>query len=203
MIPLVSGRMGPTHEPIEHLAALRSIPNLTVFRPADGKETAAAYCSAVSADGPTAIVLSRQNLPQQSGSGKQALKGGYVISPAKREIPEAILMATGSEVSIAATAQQQLATEGIDVSVVSIPSFEVFDKQSEEYKQTVLPNAVRARVAIEAASSFGWAKYVGLDGAYVTLDHFGASAPAPVLFEKFGITAENIVRTVKALLKHC
>lgn len=197
------GEDGPTHEPIEHLAALRSIPNLTVFRPADGKETAAAYCSAVSADGPTAIVLSRQNLPQQSGSGKQALKGGYVISPAKREIPEAILMATGSEVSIAATAQQQLATEGIDVSVVSIPSFEVFDKQSEEYKQTVLPNAVRARVAIEAASSFGWAKYVGLDGAYVTLDHFGASAPAPVLFEKFGITAENIVHTVKALLKHC
>lgn len=197
------GEDGPTHEPIEHLAALRSIPNLTVFRPADGRETAAAYCSAVSADGPTAIVLSRQNLPQQSGSGKQALKGGYVISPARKEIPEAILMATGSEVSIAAAAQQQLAMEGIDVSVVSIPSFEVFDKQSEEYKQTVLPNAVRARVAIEAASSFGWAKYVGLDGAYVTLDHFGASAPAPVLFEKFGITAENIIHTVKILLKRC
>ena len=126
-----------------------------------------------------------------------------MISPAKKEIPEAILMATGSEVSIAVTAQQQLATEGIDVSVVSIPSFEVFDKQSEEYKQTVLPNAVRARVAVEAASSFGWAKYVGLDGAYVTLDHFGASAPASVLFEKFGITVENIIDTVKTLLKRC
>lgn len=197
------GEDGPTHEPIEHLAALRSIPNLTVFRPADGRETAAAYCSAISADGPTAIVLSRQNLPQQPGSGKQALKGGYVISPARRETPEAILMATGSEVSLAVAAQQMLAEEDIDVSVVSMPSFEVFDRQSEEYKRTVLPDEVRARVAVEAASSFGWAKYVGLDGAYVTLDHFGASAPASVLFKKFGITVENIIDTVKILLKRC
>ena len=194
------GEDGPTHEPVEQLAALRSVPNMTVFRPADGRETAAAYYSALHADGPTAIVLSRQNLPQLSGSGKQALKGGYVISPAKGEKPQALLIATGSEVSLAIEAQSQLAQEGVDVSVVSMPSQEVFERQSEEYKQSVLPDDVRARVAVEAASSFGWGRYVGLDGACVTLDHFGASAPAGELFKRFGFTTENVCETVKRLL---
>lgn len=194
------GEDGPTHEPIEQLAMLRAMPNFSVFRPCDAAETAAAWYYAVSSrTTPTALVLTRQNLPQMAGSGKEALKGGYVISPSKKEIPDGIIIASGSEVSISVEAQETLRAEGIDVSVVSMPCMDVFDAQSEEYKEQVLPKAVRKRVAVEALSDFGWGKYVGLDGAYVTMHSFGASAPASVLFKKFGITADNVAETMKGL----
>lgn len=196
------GEDGPTHEPIEQLAMLRSMPNFNVFRPADATETAAAwYYAATAVDAPTALVLTRQNLPQLAGSGKQALKGGYILEDSKKETPDAILMASGSEVSLAVEAKKVLADEGIDVRVVSIPSMDVFEKQSQEYRDQVLPKEVRSRVAIEALSSFGWGKYVGLDGAYVTMNSFGASAPADQLFEKFGFTVDHVVGAVKGVLR--
>lgn len=195
------GEDGPTHEPVEQLAMLRSMPDFNVFRPADATETAAAwYYAATAVDAPTALVLTRQNLPQLAGSGKQALKGGYVLEDSNKEVPDAILMASGSEVSLAVEAKKVLADEGIDVRVVSMPSMDVFEKQSEAYKESVLPKAVRSRVAVEALSDFGWGKYVGLDGAYVTMHSFGASAPADQLFERFGFTVENVVRAVKETL---
>jgi transketolase len=146
------------------------------------------------------LVLTRQNLPQLAGSSKEALKGAYVISDSKKDTPDAIVMASGSEVELGVNAQAELAKEGIDVRVVSMPSMDVFEAQSEEYKESVLPKKVRARVAIEAATDFGWGKYVGLDGVTVTMKGFGASAPAGVLFKKFGFTTENVVKTVKSVL---
>lgn len=195
------GEDGPTHEPIEQLAMLRAMPNFTVFRPADATETLAGWYYAItSATTPTALVLTRQNLPQYAGSSKEALRGGYVISPSAKETPDAIIMASGSEVEIAVKAQEELKNENVDVRVVSFPSFELFDSQSDEYKESVLPKTVRARVAVEAAADFGWGKYVGLDGAYVTMKGFGASAPAAELFKKFGFTTENVVAAVKSVL---
>jgi transketolase len=196
------GEDGPTHEPIEQLAMLRAMPNFTVFRPADATETIAGWYYAItSTSTPTALVLTRQNLPQLKGSSKEALKGGYVIEKSTKEVPDAIIIASGSEVELGVNAREELLKEGIDVSVVSMPSMDLFDAQSKEYKESVLPNAVRARVAVEAAIDFGWAKYVGLDGAYVTMHGFGASAPAGTLFKKFGFTTENVVATVKSVIK--
>ncbi|SHL08540.1 transketolase [Anaerocolumna jejuensis DSM 15929] len=195
------GEDGPTHEPIEQLAMLRSMPNFTVFRPADATETIAGWYYAItSKKTPTALVLTRQNLPQYAGSSKEALKGGYVIAPSKKEVPDAIIIASGSEVEISVKAKEELKKEGIDVRVVSMPSTDLFDMQSKEYKEKVLPKNVRARVAVEAAADFGWGKYVGLDGATVTMKSFGASAPAGELFKKFGFTTENVVATVKSVL---
>ena len=195
------GEDGPTHEPIEQLAMLRSTPNVNVFRPADATETAAAWYSAVtSKDAPTVLALTRQNLPQLAGSSKEALKGGYIISEAKGA-PQGILIATGSEVSLAIEAQEELAKDGIAVRVVSLPSVDVFEQQSAEYKESVLPKSIRARVAVEAAVGFGWERYTGLDGATVTMHSFGASAPAGVLFKKFGFTKENVVATMKKVLE--
>ena len=194
------GEDGPTHEPIEQLAMFRAMPNFSVFRPCDATETAAAwYYALTSKKTPTALVLSRQNLPQMAGSSKDALKGGYVIADSTKETPDAILIASGSEVSLSVEAKEVLAKEGIDVRVVSMPCMDVFEQQSAEYKESVLPKSVRKRVAVEALSDFGWGKYVGLDGAYVTMTGFGASAPANTLFEKFGFTVENVVNTVKSL----
>ena len=195
------GEDGPTHEPIEQLAMLRSMPNIKIFRPADATETAAAWYTAVtSTNEPTVLVLTRQNLPQIEGSSKEALKGAYVVSEAQKADFDGILIATGSEVSIAIEAQAELAKEGIDVRVVSMPCTELFDKQSDEYKEKILPKKVRARVAVEAAANYGWGSYVGLDGATVTMPSFGASAPANVLFEKFGFTKENVAKVMKSLL---
>ncbi len=195
------GEDGPTHEPIEQLAMLRSMPNFYVFRPADATETAAAWYFAVTAvNAPTALVLTRQNLPQLSGSSKEALKGAYILEDSTKEIPDVILMASGSEVSLAAESKKLLAREHIDARVVSMPSMDVFEQQDPEYQEHVLPKSVRCRVAIEALSGFGWGKYVGLDGAYVTMHDFGASAPAKVLFQKFGFTAEHVVEAVKRIL---
>ena len=194
------GEDGPTHEPIEQLAMLRALPNFTVYRPCDATETAAAWAYAVtSKKTPTALVLTRQNLPQMAGSSKEALKGAYVIADSAKNVPDAILIASGSEVSLAVDAKAELIKDGIDVRVVSMPSMDVFEQQSDEYKESVLPKSVRKRVAIEALSDFGWGRYVGLDGVYVTMHSFGASAPAATLFKEFGFTVENVVRTVKGL----
>ena len=195
------GEDGPTHEPIEQLAMLRSMPNFHVFRPADATETIAAWYSAVtSLETPTALVLSRQNLPQLSGSSKEALKGAYVLEDSKKEVPDAIIIATGSEVSLAVEAKAELAKDGVDVRVVSMPCMDIFEEQSDEYKESVLPKNVRARVAVEALGDFGWGKYVGLDGKTITMKGFGASAPAATLFKKFGFTTENVVAAVKEVL---
>ena len=196
------GEDGPTHEPIEQLAMLRSIPNVNVFRPADATETAAGwYLAVTSQKTPTALVLTRQNLPQLAGSSKDALKGAYIIADASKAVPDAIIMASGSEVELAVNAKAELAKDGIDVRVVSMPCLELFEQQDEAYKEQVLPKTVRARVAVEAASDFGWGKYVGLDGATVSMKSFGASAPAGTLFKKFGFTTENVVETVKKVVK--
>lgn len=196
------GEDGSTHEPVEQLAEFRAMPNFNVFRPADATETIAAWYSAVtSKETPTALVLTRQNLPQLAGSSKEALKGGYVVADSSKETPDAILIASGSEVRLSIEAKEVLAKEGIDVRVVSMPCMDIFEKQSDEYKEKVLPKAVRARVAVEALSEFGWGKYVGLDGKTVCLDRFGASAPADVLFKEFGFTVENVVKTVQEVIK--
>lgn len=198
------GEDGPTHEPIEQLASVRCIPNVHVIRPADGNETVAAWKIAMtSTETPTILVLSRQNLPVLEGTLEHASdsvqKGAYVLSPQKGEQPSGILIATGSEVNLAVEAQAKLAEEGIDVSVVSMPSFDLFEKQSAEYKESVLPKAVTKRVAIEAAASFGWERYVGTEGKTITIDHFGTSAPGGLVLEKFGFTPENVVNTYKSL----
>ncbi len=195
------GEDGPTHEPVEQLAAFRSLPGFTVFRPCDRTETAAAWMYAVENEcGPTGLVLTRQNLPQIEGSSKDALKGGYVIADSDKATPDAIIIASGSEVSLAVNAKEELKKAGIDVRVVSMPSMELFDKQSAEYKESVLPNAVRKRVAVEALSDFGWYKYVGLDGKVIAMEGFGASGPAATLFEHFGFTVDNVVKTVKEVV---
>ncbi|MDF2538821.1 MAG: tkt [Herbinix sp.] len=195
------GEDGPTHEPIEQLAMLRAMPNFTVFRPADATECNAAWYYAVtSTKTPTALVLSRQNLPQLPGSSKDALRGGYIVSNSNKAVPDAIIMASGSEVELGINAQAELAKEGVDVRVVSMPSMDLFEAQSTDYKESILPKKVRARVAVEAAADFGWGKYVGLDGTTVTMKGFGASAPATILFKKFGFTTENVVNAVKSIL---
>ncbi|MDO4266015.1 MAG: transketolase [Eubacteriales bacterium] len=196
------GEDGPTHEPIEQAAMLRATPGVHLFRPADYTETAAAwYAALTSKEHPTALALSRQNLPQLAGSCREgALKGAYIIADSKKETPDAILMASGSEVSLCLEAKEALAAEGVDVRVVSVPCMDLFEYQDAEYKEKVLPKAVRKRVAVEALSDFGWGKYVGLDGAYVTMHGFGASAPAAKLFDKFGFTVEKVAETVKSVL---
>lgn len=195
------GEDGPTHEPIEQLAALRSLPNFTVFRPCDKVETSAAWMyAATSKETPTALVLTRQNLPQMPGSSKDALKGGYIIDDSYKAVPDAIIIASGSEVSLAVEAKAELAKKDIDVRVVSMPSMELFEEQSAEYKESVLPNAVRKRVAVEALSDFGWYRYVGLDGTVVSMKGFGASGPAAELFKKFGLTTEAVVKAVEGIM---
>src|SRR5471030_735988 len=190
------GEDGPTHQPIEQLAALRSMPNMTVFRPADSKETAAAwYYSVTNGTTPISLVLTRQKLPLYDGCAKRALKGGYILKDSKKETPDVILMASGSEVELIYKAADELESKGIDARIVSMPSFELFDVQDEEYRESVMPRAVRARVAVEALTSFGWHKYVGLDGYVISLDTFGASGKAEILFKQFGFTVENVVDT--------
>ena len=199
------GEDGPTHEPVEQLASLRAMPNLSVIRPADANETAAAWRMALtSKDKPTALVLSRQNLPTLKGTAETAQegveKGGYVVSPSTKETPDALLLASGSEVHLAVEAQKQLLEDGIDVSVVSLPSWDRFEKQSDEYKESVIPSTVKKRLAIEMASSFGWERYVGDEGEILAIDRFGASAPGEIVMKEYGFTAENVVNRVKQLL---
>lgn len=197
------GEDGPTHEPIEQLAMLRSIPNLNVFRPADYIETAVAWASAIGSEAtPTAIVLTRQNLPQLEGSSKEAFKGGYILAEAtNKDKIDLIIMASGSEVELALGAKEELEKEGKSVRVVSVPCMDIFETQSPEYIEEVLPSAVRTRLAVEAANPMPWYKYIGLDGDVVAMNSFGASAPAKVLFDHFGFTVANVVDKAKALVK--
>ena len=194
------GEDGPTHQPIEQLAALRATPDLKVFRPCDGNETVAAFMSAFTGNQPTAIVLSRQNLPQYGCSGKNALKGGYIIDDSKGT-PDVLLIATGSEVGICSKAKQLLDKENIKARVISLPCIELFEKQSSEYKQRVIPSSVKARVCVEAASPLGWREYAGDSGKIIAMQCFGLSAPFETLYKHFGFTPENIADIAKRLLK--
>jgi transketolase len=200
------GEDGPTHQPVEHLMGLRSVPGLDVIRPADATETIEAWRAALlRASGPTALILTRQDVPAldrstfPSAQGLQ--RGAYVLWQSEGGVPEVILIGTGSEVTIALDAARRVAAEGLNVRVVSMPSWELFDRQPPDYRESVLPPAVRVRVAVEAGLKLGWEHYVGLDGAVVGMDHFGASAPAEVLYEKFGITADAVVSEVGRLLQ--
>lgn len=200
------GEDGPTHEPVEHLAALRAMPGLSVVRPADANETAAAWRLAIeSNDEPTALVLTRQNLPTLPGTDKNAYdgvkKGAYVVSPAAKETPDAILLATGSEVQLAVEAQSELKNKGIEVSVVSMPSWDRFQKQDAAYKESVIPKAVKKRLAIEMGTSLGWERYAGDEGEILAIDRFGASAPGDKVVAEYGFTVENVVRLTEDLLK--
>lgn len=196
------GEDGPTHEPIEQLAMLRAMPNINVFRPADATETAAAWYSAItSKNTPTVLALSRQNLPQIEGSSKEALKGGYIIAESIKAKPDAIIIASGSEVSLAVDAKKELMEKGFDIRVVSMPCMDIFEQQSDEYKEKILPETVEKRLVVEAGSSICWGKYLGFKGKSVTIDTFGASAPANVLFKKYGFTVENVVNKALSMLK--
>ncbi|GAC1667674.1 MAG: transketolase [Ktedonobacteraceae bacterium] len=212
------GEDGPTHQPIEQLAALRSIPGLTVLRPGDANETAEAWRVAITHKGPVTMALTRQNLPTLDrtvyASASNVAMGAYVLldsnktnktngtaSTNSQETPQIILMASGSEVSLAVDAAQQLHQEGMSVRVVSVPSWELFEEQGAEYRESVLPKGVTARIAIEAALPMGWERYVGTQGEIIGLNHFGASAPAKILFQQFGLSVENVVARAKALLQ--
>lgn len=200
------GEDGPTHEPIEQLASLRAMPGISVIRPADGNETQAAWRLALETkDKPTALVLTRQNVPTINGTKENAYegvkKGAYIISDSAKETPDAILIATGSEVHLAIESQNKLKEIDIDVRVVSMPSWDRFNEQDENYKQTVLPKEVKARLAIEMGSTFGWERYVGLEGKVLGINIFGASGKGEQLVEEYGFTVENIINYVKSIVK--
>jgi transketolase len=193
------GEDGPTHEPIEQLAGLRAMPNLNVFRPADRRETLAGYITALSSGKPTCIVASRQDLVQLDKSGKDALKGGYIVYGEGK--PDIILIGSGSEVGLCMDAAKVLESEGVKVRVVSMPCMEVFEAQSESYKSKVLPKSVKRRVAVEAGVTMPWYKYVGFGGKVIGLDTFGESGKPEVLMQKFGFTVDNVVSAAKSILK--
>ena len=202
------GEDGPTHQPVEHVAALRAMPNLTVFRPGDANETAAAWvCAVESSVGPTALMLSRQKLPVLPGTPEKArvgvARGGYVLRDASgaAATPDLILIGTGSELQLAMAAAETLEKEGIRTRVVSLPSWERFEAQDRAYRESVLPPATRKRVTIEALSPFGWERYAGDEGAIVGIDRFGASAPAEEIFKAFGITAERLVEIGRKVVR--
>ena len=199
------GEDGPTHQPIEQLMSLRAIPHLTVIRPADANETVEAWRNALlNTSGPTALIFTRQNLPVLDRSVVRPAaglrKGGYILWESAAGDPDVILIGTGSEVEIALEAGRRLASEGLRVRVVSLPSWELFDREPQAYRDSVLPPAVRARVAVEAGIRLGWEHYVGLEGEIVGIDRFGASAPYKVIYEKFGITAEAVAAAARRLL---
>jgi transketolase len=194
------GGDGPTHQPIGTLASLRAIPNVTVFRPADANETAQAWRAALErTDGPSVLALTRQDVPNLDVPAGAVARGGYVAAGAD-EAADVLLIATGSEVALALGARDLLAGEGVRARVVSLPSWERFEAQDAAYRASVLPTDVRARVAVEAAATFGWARYVGLDGEVVGIDHFGASAPGAKLFEEFGFTPEHVAAAARRTL---
>jgi transketolase len=199
------GEDGPTHQPIEHLMTLRAVPNLTVIRPGDAGETIEAWQMALlNRKGPTALIFSRQNLPvlnrRELAPAAGLRHGGYILWESNPENPDAILIATGSEVTVALDAGRRLASEGIKIRVVSLPSWELFDCEPASYKEEVLPPDVKVRIAVEASITLGWEHYVGIDGAVVGMEGFGASAPANVLYEKFHITAGRVAETARKLL---
>ena len=195
------GEDGPTHEPIEQLAGLRAIPNMNVIRPADGNETRVAWEVALESEStPTSLVLTRQNLPTLDVSEETVeegvRKGAYVVYESK-ETPEYLLLATGSEVSLAVEAAKDLDAQGKGVRVVSMPNWFAFEQQSEDYKESVIPSNITKRVAIEMASTLGWHKYVGTQGKVIGIDGFGASAPGDLVVEKYGFTKENVLNQIR------
>lgn len=199
------GEDGPTHEPIEHLAAFRAMPGLSVIRPADGNETQAAWRLAVeSSSTPTALVLTRQGLPTLPGTAQKAYegvkRGAYIISDSQNDTPDGLLIATGSEVQLAVAAQADLLEKGIDTRVISVPSWDRFEQQSDDYKASILPKTVKKRVVIEMASPFGWERFAGDEGKIIAINQFGASAPGNKVIEEYGFTVENIVQKMKNLL---
>ncbi len=199
------GEDGPTHQPIEQLASLRTIPNLSLIRPADANETAVAWRVAIERkDGPVALALTRQKLPvidrERYASAEGLAKGAYILADSKGQRPDVILIASGSEVSVALDAYEKLIAEGVAARVVSMPAWDLFEKQTQDYRDEVLPPETTARLAVEAAYPFGWERYVGSQGAVIGMTRFGASAPYKVLAEKFGFTADNIVRRAHELL---
>ncbi|HEY4552840.1 MAG TPA: transketolase [Bacillaceae bacterium] len=200
------GEDGPTHEPVEHLASLRAMPGLSVIRPADANETIEAWRLAIqSKNVPTVLVLTRQDLPTLKGTAERARegvqRGGYVVSPSGKEVADALILATGSEVSLAVEAQKVLAGEGVHVSVVSMPSWDRFEQQTKEYKESVLPKSVRKRLAVEMGASFGWDRYTGDEGDILAIDRFGASAPGEIVMKEYGFNVDNVVSRVKAILE--
>jgi transketolase len=201
------GEDGPTHQPIEHMASLRAIPNLMVIRPADANETVQAWKVALEKrDAPVALLLSRQNLPvydrSTMGDAANLAKGAYVLLDAGRVYPDVILIGTGSEVEFAVNAYHKLAEQGISARVVSMPCWELFKQQPEEYQNSVLPPSVKARVAIEAGVTMGWRQWVGQHGIVIGLDRFGASAPYKTIYEHWGFTTDNVVlRALEAIDK--
>lgn len=198
------GEDGPTHQPVEQMASLRVIPNLTVIRPADANETAYAWLAAIEADGPTALILSRQGLPiydrTKYNPAEGVLKGGYIIKDSVLT-PSFIIIATGSEVELAIKAAEELEKENISVRVVNLASWELFEKQSNDYKESVLPESVKGRLSIEAGVKFGWKEYVGCYGDSISIDKYGASAPDKILFEKYGFTVQNVVQKAKKIIE--
>lgn len=196
------GEDGPTHEPVEHIAMFRSMPNFVTFRPADSKETIAGWKYAISSkEKPTALILSRQNLVQLKNTNvNNALLGAYIVEKETKQTPDLIMIATGSELSLAINARKELLKENIDARVVSMPSMELFEMQTDEYKEKILPSTNKKRLIIEALSKFGWGRYMGFEGKSITMDEFGASAPGDVLFKHFGFTVENVVKKAKELL---
>lgn len=195
------GEDGPTHQPVEHLASLRILPNLRLLRPADGRETSAAWLAALRRpDGPSALVLTRQNVPQLGGTGPQAARGGYVLRCEEGCRLDLILLASGSEVPLVLQVWQELKNRGVSARVVSMMSFELFLAQPVEYQEEVLPKSAKKRLAVEAALPLGWERFTGAEGAVIGLDHFGASAPGEVLMEKYGFTVSNIVEQALKLV---
>ena len=199
------GEDGPTHQPVEHLAALRAIPNLVVVRPCDANETAVAWRVALGMQGrPVALVLSRQNLPvldrSRYAAADNVRRGGYILADAEGGAPDLVLIATGSEVALALGARERLAERGIRTRVVSLASWELFDEQSPAYREEVLPPQVTRRLAIEAGSPFGWQRYTGSAGDIIGVERFGASAPGEVMLHEFGFTVENVCRRALALM---
>jgi transketolase len=202
------GEDGPTHQPVEHMAALRAMPQLTVIRPGDANEAAAAWACAVGVcDGPTALALSRQKLPVLPGTAEKSragvAAGGYVLRDASGDAahPDLIVIGTGSELQLAFAAAEALERDGIRTRVVSLPSWERFEAQPQAYRESVLPRACRKRVTVEAASPFGWERYAGDEGAIVGIDRFGMSAPAEQIFAAFGLTAEHVAEVGRRVVR--
>jgi transketolase len=200
------GEDGPTHQPIEHLAALRAVPNLLVIRPGDANEVSQAWKIAIEQrDRPSLLAFTRQALPifdrSVTASAEGVKKGAYILAAFGGDTPDIILMASGSEVNLVYEAGRRLADEGVSVRVISFPSWELFEEQDEAYRESVLPKAVQARLSVEAASPFGWERYVGLSGKIIGIDHYGASAPYKTIFEHFGFTVDNVYAQAKAVLE--
>jgi len=197
------GEDGPTHQPIEHLWMLRSIPNVKVFRPADPKETAVCWVEALkNTEGPSVLILSRQKLPLLPENQANARRGGYVVSYEEKTDPDVLLIGTGSEVQWLLEAKEELLKEDIDARVVSMPCLEIFDAQNSTYKNDVLPETCALRLVIEAGATGGWHKYVGTRGALITMDHFGASAPGDVLMKAFGFSKDSVIDKVREMFSY-